>query len=230
MTFLSKVQPAGGCFALQTLYGACRVFVLKSSKSQDILVKIGCFTQNGDLSNTHTPTPALRTYTNSSLASCILVQLSDLCNLGFAVHVQYGITNTCWRHAHYGEVCRGASHLPNCLIYIKVPQIAVFEQSKSEKLGILCIFGQRNSLKFRKGSSFVRFAPSEAKKNPPEFLHFWKICTLLTQKSLVWAWLKPVKCIGLGSKGGLGSWAPSIFWGWLEYPLAPPKNPISLKI
>ena len=34
------------------------VFVLKSSKSQDILVKIGCFTQNGDLSNTHTPTPA----------------------------------------------------------------------------------------------------------------------------------------------------------------------------
>ena len=54
MTFPSKVQPAGGCFELQTLYGACRVFVLKSSKSQDILVKIGCFTQNGDLSNTHT--------------------------------------------------------------------------------------------------------------------------------------------------------------------------------
>ena len=48
----------GGCFELQTLYGACRVFVLKSSKSQDILVKIGCFTQNGDLSNTHTSTPA----------------------------------------------------------------------------------------------------------------------------------------------------------------------------
>ena len=54
MTFPSRVQPAGGCFELQTLYGACRVFVLKSSKSQDILVKIGCFTQNGDLSNTHT--------------------------------------------------------------------------------------------------------------------------------------------------------------------------------
>ena len=27
MTFPSKVQPAGGCFELQTLYGACRVFV-----------------------------------------------------------------------------------------------------------------------------------------------------------------------------------------------------------
>ena len=68
-----------------------------------------------------------------------------------------------------GGVCRGASHLPNSLIYQKAPQIAVCEQIKSEKLGILCTFGQRNSLKFRKGSSFVRFAPSEAKKNP-EFL------------------------------------------------------------
>ena len=95
-----------------------------------------------------TPThPPLCTYTNSSLASCILVQLSDLCNLGFAVHVSpihvEGMPVT-------GEVCRGASHLPNFLIYKKVPQIAVCEQSKSEKLGILCIFGQRNSLKFRK--------------------------------------------------------------------------------
>ena len=51
---------------------------------------------------------------------------------------------------------RCASYLPG--------QIALCEQSKSEKLGILCIFGQRNSLKFRKGSSFVRFAPSERKK------------------------------------------------------------------
>ena len=67
MTFPSKVQPAGGCFELQTLYGACRVFVLKSSKSQDILVKIGCFTQKCRFEQ-H---PPLRTYTNSSLASCI---------------------------------------------------------------------------------------------------------------------------------------------------------------
>ena len=48
-----------------------------------------CFAQNGDLGNTH---PC--THTNSSLASCILVQLSDLCNLGFTVHVQYGITES----------------------------------------------------------------------------------------------------------------------------------------
>ena len=148
MTFASKVQPAGGCFELQTLYWACRVFVLKSSKSHDILVKIGCFTQKCRFEQ-HRP---LRTYTNSSLASCILVQLSDLCNLGFAVHVQYGIINTCWRHARlYWGVCRGASHLPNSLIYKKVPQIAVCEQRKSEKLGILCIFGQRNGSKFREG-------------------------------------------------------------------------------
>ena len=99
MTFPSKVQPAGGCFELQTLYGACRVFVLKIT----------------------------------------------------------GYTSENWMFY------RGASHLPNSLIYKKVPQIAVCEQSKSEKLGILCIFGQRNSLKFRKGSSFVRLAPSEAK-------------------------------------------------------------------
>ena len=26
------IQSAGGCFELQTLYGACRVFVIKSSK------------------------------------------------------------------------------------------------------------------------------------------------------------------------------------------------------
>ena len=75
----------------------------------------------------------------------------------------------------------------------KVPQIAVFEESKSEKLGILCIFGQRNCLKFRKGSSFVRLAPSEAKKKEKrnsrifqkcphsenqEEINFSKICTL----------------------------------------------------
>ena len=63
--------------------------------------------------------------------------------------------------------CIAPPKFPNLLK--KVPQIAVCKQSKSEKLGILCIFGQRNSLKFRKGSSFVRFAPSEAKRTP-EFL------------------------------------------------------------
>ena len=141
-----------------------------------------------------------------------------------------------------GGVCRGASHLPNSLIYKKVPQIAVCEQSKSEKLGILCIFGQRNSLKFRKGSSFVRFHPLRQKKNSGFFfffffflqkcphsenqeeIHFWKICTLLRQKSLVWAWLKPFKCIGLGSKGGLGSWSPSIFWWGVGESFSPPSQ------
>ena len=149
MTFPSKVQPAGGCFELQTLYWACRVFVLKSSKSQDILVKIWCFTQKCRFEQ-H---PPLRTYTNSSLASCILVQLTDLCNLGFAVHVQYGITNTCWRHARlYWGVCRGASHHPNSLIYKKKsPKLLFASKGSLKKLGILCIFGQRNGSKFREG-------------------------------------------------------------------------------
>ena len=193
-----------------------------------------------------TPThPPLRTYTNSSLASCILVQLSDLCNLGFAVHVQYGITNTCWRHARYGGggggLCRGASHLPNSLIYKRVPQIAVCEQSKSEKLGILCIFGQRNSLKFRKESSFVRFAPSEAKKkkknnsrilaNMPTFRKSGRDPLLKN--------LHPplIKILGMGlveasqmhrlrKQGGLRELSPLniLSGGGLEYPLAPPPK------
>ena len=226
MTFPSKVQPAGGCFELQTLCWACRVFVLKSSKSQDILVKIGCFTQKCRFEQ-H---PPLRTYTNSSLASCILVQLSDLCNSGFAVQVQYGITNTCWRHARlYWGVCRGASHLPNSLIYKKSPPNCCLRAKEVWKIGNFMYFWTKKWLKIQGRSSFVRFAPSEVKNSTifakcphsenQEEIHFWKICTLLRWKSLVWAWLKPVKCIGLGSKGGLGSWAPSIFWvGGLEYP------------
>ena len=59
-----------------------------------------------------------------------------------------------------------ASHLPNSLSYKKVPQIAVCETSEPEKLEILYIFGQKNRSNFRKGSSFVRFAPSEAKITP----------------------------------------------------------------
>ena len=107
MTFPSKVQPAGGCFELRTLYGACRVFVLKSSKSQDIVVKIGCFTQNRRFEQHPHTHPCAHT----QIQVCILVQLSDLCNLGFAVHVQYGITNTCWRHARYGGGCAGVHRI-----------------------------------------------------------------------------------------------------------------------
>ena len=182
----------------------------------------------------HSP---LRTYTNSSLASCILVQLSDLCNLGFAVHVQYGITNTCWRHARYWGVCRGASH--RSPIYKKVPQIAVCEQRKSEKLGILCIFGQRNGSKFREGSSFVRFAPSEVKK----LQNFCKMPTFRKSgRDPLLKNLQPpqMKILGMGlveasqmhrlrKQGGLGSWAPSIFWvgGWSI--LQPQKKSYILK-
>ena len=100
-----------------------------------------------------------------------------------------------------GVVCRGASHLPNSLIYKKVPQIAVCKQSKSEKLGILWILW--NSLKFRKGSSFVRFAPSEAKKNKkkktPDF--FAKMPTFRKSgRDPLWKNLHPpqTKILGIG--------------------------------
>ena len=112
-----------------------------------------------------TPThPPLRTYINSSLASCILVQFRVCCTCTIRYHQLY-MLKACPLRGGAGCIAT----LANSLIYKKVPQIAVCEQSKSEKLGMLCIFGQRNSLKFRKGSSFVRFAPSEAKQTP-EFL------------------------------------------------------------
>ena len=176
-----------------------------------------------------TPThPPLCTYTNSSLASCILVQLSDLCNLGFAVHVKYGITNTCWRHARYWGVCRGASHLPNSLIYKK----------KSPKL----LFASKGSLK---NWEFYIFLDKEISQNSGKVL-FCQICTLWGKKKKLQNFCKmptfrksgrdpllknlhppQTKILGMGlveasqmhrlkKQGGLGSWAPQILWvgGW----------------
>ena len=89
----------------------------------------------------------------------------------------------------------------------------------TEKFEIFYIFGQKNRSNFRKGSSFVRFAPSEAKKKKNSRI-FGEIPTFIKsgrdpllknlqpppkKKSLVWAWLKPVKCIGLGSRVGGGA-------------------------
>ena len=138
-------------------------------------------------------------------------------------------------------VCRGASHLPNFLIYKKkIPQIAVCEQRKSEKLGILCIFGQRNGSKFREGPSFVRFAPSEVKK----LQNFCKMPTFRKSgKDPLLKNLHPpqMKILGMGlveasqmhrlrKQGGLRELSPlNILSGGLEYPLAPPKKSYILK-
>ena len=113
----------------------------------------------------------------------------------------------------------------------KVPQIAVCEQRKSEKLGILCIFGQRNGSKFREGSSFVRFAPSEVKK----LQNFCKMPTFRKSgRDPLLKNLNPpqAKILGMGlveasqmhrlrKQGGLSS-LNILSWG-LEYPLAPQK-------
>ena len=114
---------------------------------------------------------------------------------------------------------------PNCCLRAK----------KSEKLGILCIFGQRNGSKFREGSSFVRFAPSEVKKNLQNF------CKMPTfRKSGRDSLLKNLhppqaKILGMGlveasqmhrlrKQGGLRELSSlNILSGGLEYPLAPPK-------
>ena len=176
-----------------------------------------------------TPThPPLRTYTNSSLASCILMQLSDLCNLGFAVHVQYTVSPI-----HVEGMC--ASHLPNSLIYKKSPPNCCLRAKEVWKIWNFMYFWTKKWLKIQGRVLFCQICTLWGKKHSRIFakcphsenqeeIHFWKICTLLRRKSLVWARLKPVKCIGLGSKGGLGSWAPQYFeWG-VGVSFSPPKK------
>ena len=117
-----------------------------------------------------TPThPPLRTYTNLSLASCILVQLSDLCNLGFAVyntvspiHVE-GMPVT-------GGVCRGASHLPNSLIYKKSPPNCCLRAKEVWKIGNFMYFWTKKWLKIQGRVLFCQICTLWGKKNPPEFL------------------------------------------------------------
>ena len=178
-----------------------------------------------------TPThPPLRTYTNSSLASCILMQLSDLCNFRVCCTCTIRYHNTCWRH-----VCRGASHLPNSLIYKKVPQIAVCEQRKSEKLGILC-FWTKKWLKIQGRVIFCQICTLWGKKKKnrifakcphsenQEEIHFWKICTLLRQKILGMGLVESSQMHRLRNQGGLRELSPlNILSGGLEYPVAPQK-------
>ena len=209
MTFPSKVQPAGGCFELQTLYGACRVFVLKSSKSQDILVKIGCFTQNGDLSNTHTPIPAhIHKFKFGFLHFGAVVRF-----------VQFRVCCTCTirYHQYMLKACpllggvQGCI-VPNSLIYKKSPPNCCLRAKEVWKIGNFYVFLDKEMVQNSWKVLFCQICTLWGKKNSTIFakcphsenqeeIHFWKICTLLRRKSLVWAWLKQVKCIGLGSKG-----------------------------
>ena len=96
-------------------------------------------------------------------------------------------------------------------------------------------FWTEKLIKFQERVLFCQIcAPSEAKKlqNFWRNAHIHKFRTRSTfkkfarkKKSLVWAWLKPVKCIGLEA-GGLGGLSPPQYFEWggggLEYPLAPP--------
>ena len=114
----------------------------------------------------------------------------------------------------------------------------------TEKLEIFYIFGQKNRSNFRKGSSFVRFAPSEAKKNSrifgemPTFIKSGRDPLLKNlqpppkKKSLVWAWLKPVKCIGLGSRvgGGLRGLSPLNILSGAGVSFSPQKSYILITI
>ena len=139
-------------------------------------------------------------------------------------------------HVEGMPVTGGGGGGAGCIAPPKFPNLQKSppKQSKSEKLGILCIFGQRNSLKFRKGSSFVRFAPSEAKKKKKKKKNSRILANMPTfRKSGRDPLLKnlhppQIKILGMGlveasqmhrlrKQGGLRELSPSIFWvggGW----------------
>ena len=183
-----------------------------------------------------TPThPPQRTYTNSSLASCILVQLSDLCNLGYIlhvhfVHVQYNTVSPI--HVEGMPITGGVQGCiappkfpnlqkksPNCCLrakevwkiwnfmyfwtkkWLKIQGRVLLKNCtlwSKKKLQNFCKM-PKHIQKIRKRSTFEKFAPF-SDENPWYGL----------------GWSQSNASIGLGSKGGLGSWAPSIFWvrGW----------------
>ena len=121
---------------------------------------------------------------------------------------------------------------PNCCLRAKevwkIGNFMYFWTKKWLKIQGRVLFCQICTLWGKKKNSRI-FAKCPHSENQEE-IHFWKICTLLWRKSLVWAWLKPVKCIGLGSKGGLGSWAPQYFeWGVGVSFSPPPKQSYILK-
>ena len=141
------------------------------------------------------------------------------------------------------KACPLLGGVQGCIAPPKVPnlqkkspaQIAVCELRKSEKLGILCIFGQRNGSKFREGSSFVRFAPSEVKK----LQNFCKMPTFRKSgRDPLLKHLHPpqAKILGMGlveasqmhrlrKQWGLRELSSlNILSGGLEYPLAPPPK------
>ena len=82
-------------------------------------------------------------------------------------------------------------------------------------------FWTKNSLKFRKGSSFVRFAPSEA-KNSTIFAKMPSFKKSGRDRLLKNLYPPQTKILGMGmveasqmhrlrKQGGLRGWAPSIF-------------------
>ena len=175
-----------------------------------------------------TPThPPLRTYTNSSLASCILVQLSDLCNLGFAVHVQYSITNTCWRHAHYWG-CAGVHRTSHSLIYKKSPPNCCLRAKKVWKIGNFMYFWTKKWLKLQGRVLFCQICTLWGKKK--NLQNFCKMPTFRKSgRDPLLKNLHPLqtKILGMGlveasqmhrlrKQGGLRELSPSIFWvgGW----------------
>ena len=139
-------------------------------------------------------------------------------------------------------VSRGASHLPNSLIYKKKSPKLLFASKGSLKNWEFYVFLDKEMAQNSgKGPLLSDLHPLEVKKNLQNF------CKMPTfRKSGRDPLLKNLhapqtKIIGMGlveasqmhrlRKRGLGSWAPSIFWVGVGVSFSPPKKyPISLKI
>ena len=134
--------------------------------------------------------------------------------------------------------CRGASHLTNSLIYKKVPQIAVCKRSESEKLKVLCIFGQKKKKKKLKIQESVLFCQictlwDQKLQNFCKSAHIQKIRKRSTfenfapssDKNLGMGLVEASQMHMLRKQVGLRGWAPSIFCVCgLEYPFASPPQ------
>ena len=130
--------------------------------------------------------------------------------------------------------CIAPPKFPN--LQKKVPQIAVCEQRKSEKLGILCIFGQRNGSKIQGRVLFCQICTLWGKNKTPEFLQnahiqkirkrstFEKFAPSSQTKILGMSLVEASQMHRLRKQGGLRELSPlNILSGGLEYPLTPQK-------
>ena len=119
---------------------------------------------------------------------------------------------------------------PNCCLWAKsvwkIGNFMYFWTKKWLKIQGRVLFCQICTLWGKKNSRI--FAKCPHSENQEE-IHFWKMCTLLRQKSLI-CLVEASQMQRLRMQGGLRELSPlNILSGGLEYPLTPPKKSYILK-